>query len=178
MADAVQVAVANAVVAKIQDSELEHDFVPERSYADWDLKLEGMDLLELRDIDKLRVDVVAHTTQQQSGVSARGKARFIVPVDIAVRRKFGKDKQKEDSGRIKVEEIDALVLLVQTLCVMFTQAVLEIDGYDGAVWDSENGGTQVLANPDQKQLREKRQFTGLVRLFFRVDVTLNAKSAD
>ena len=171
-------AVAQAVVDKIQASALEHDFTPERSYADWELKLENMDLLDLRDIDKLHVDVVAHTTQQQQDVSARGMARFIQPVDIAVRRKFGQDKQKEDTGRIKIEEIDALVLLVQQLCLMFTQVLLDVTDYPGAVWDSENGGTSILYNPDQKTLREKRQFTGLIRIFFRVDAPLNVSSSN
>lgn len=174
--DAVQVEVADAVVAAIQASEFKNDFTPERSYADWELKLEEMDLLVLRDIDKLHVDVVSHTTEQQQDVSARGQVRYLAPVDIAVRRKFGHDKQVEDTGRIKLKEIDALILLVQKIAQLFTFASLELPSYAGAVWDNDNGGTQILFNPDTKMLREKRQFTGLVRVFFRIDVNRNVSS--
>lgn len=171
--DAVQVAVRKAVAAKIADSNLNPDITLEESYADWDLKLESTDLLEMRDIDKLRVDVVAQMAEQKQDAGSRpgGKARFIVPIDIAVRRKFGQDKL--NGGRIKIEETDALVFLVQQLCLLLTFADLELDDYDGASWDQESGGTSILTIPDPKRLRELHQFTSIIRVYFRVYVQLN-----
>lgn len=170
--DAVQVAVAKAVVARLAAAQLSQRFTVERSYADWDMKLEAMDLLVLRECDKLRVDAVAHTTQQAAKLSARGKIQYTVPIDIAIRRKFGADKQNEDTGRIEIEEIDGLVLLVQQIHLLFTKERLALDGFNFAVWDEEGGGTNIVVNPDQKHLREHRQFTGIVRVFFRADIAL------
>lgn len=169
--DAVQVAVAKAVTAMIAANDFGVPFTAERSYADWELKLDAMDLLELQqDIDKLRVDVVAHTTQQRTELTSRGIVKYIVPVDIAVRRKFGTDKQNDETGRIKIEEIDQLVKLVEDIHLLFTPQ--RLTEFDYAVWDGEDGGTSIVVNPDQKLLREKRQFTGIVRIFFRADVKL------
>lgn len=171
--DAVQVAVAKAVTAKIEASNLNPDITLERSYADWDLKLDITDLPEMRDIDKLRIDVVAHTSEQKQDASARGKAKFIVPISIAIRRKFGQDKLQEGTGRIQIGEIDALVLLVQQCFLMFTFASLDLDDYDGAVWDKESGGTSIITVSDPKPLRQLHQFLSIIRVYFRVDVSLN-----
>lgn len=176
--DSVRAAVAKAVVAKIEDSELNQDITLERSYADWDAKLELGDLPEMRDIDKLRFDVVASPGEQKQDASSRGKAKFIVPISIAIRRKFGADKLEQGTGRIKIEEIDALDLLVQKCCLMFTFASLDLADYDGAVWDKESGGTSLLTLADPKPLRELHQFTSIIRVYFRVDVSLNVSSAN
>lgn len=171
MSDAVQVEVGKAVTAMLAATDFGLPVTIERSYADWELKLEAMDLLELQqDIDKLRIDVVTHTTQQRTELTSRGVVKYIVPVDIAVRRKFGTDKQNDNTGRIKIEEIDALVKLVEDIHLLFTPRPLTDFAY--AVWDGESGGTNIVVNPDQKMLREKRQFTGIVRIFFRADVSL------
>ncbi len=174
MSDAVAVSVAKTVTGMIAAASsagsLSQRFTPERSYADWDLQLELMDLLVLTGCDKLYVDVVTHTVQQSAKLSSRGTIQYVVPIDIAVRRKFGADKQNDDSGRIAIEEIDGLVLLVQELHLMFTKQRLAETNL--AIWDAENGGTNILVNPDQKHLRENRQFTGLIRIFFRADAPL------
>lgn len=169
--DAVQVAVGKAVTNHLLAADLSQLATIERSYADWELKLETMDLLELQqDIDKLRIDVVVHTTLQELSMVSRGAVRYVVPVDIAVRRKFGADKADDATGRVRIEEVDKLVKLVQEINLLFSQQRLAEFQY--AVWDGEKGGTSILACPQQSHLREKRQFTGLVRVFFRADVSL------
>ena len=86
---------------------------------------------------------------------------------------MGADKQNDDlkdkDTRSK-RGIDGLVLLVQELHLMFTKQRLAETNL--AIWDAENGGTNILVNPDQKHLRENRQFTGLIRIFFRADAPL------
>lgn len=171
MSDAVVVAVAKAVTAQIAAATLSQKFTPERSYADWDFKLEAMDLLALQDADKLHVDVVGHTMQQASELATRGSLRYTVPIDIAVRRKFGQDKQNDDTGRIAIEEIDALMLLTQELFVMFTK--VRLADFQYAIWDNDKGGTNIVVAPDVKHLRELRQFTAIIRIFFRADIPLN-----
>lgn len=176
MSDAVLVTVAKAVTSRIAAAVAEGEFgtavfTPERTYADWDLELTNIDALDLRDSDKLHVDVVSHTTQQATQLSSRGTIQYTVPVDIAVRRKFGTDKTSDDTGRVAVEEIDKLMLLVQQLHVLFTAQRL-VQDFEHAVWDNAAGGTNIVAAPVRQHLRELRQFTGIIRIFFRVDVKL------
>lgn len=170
MADAVSVATAKAVVERIQAATLSQQFTLERSYAEWDLELTKLDLLELRESDKLRIDVVAHTTEQETALQTRGGVRYKIPVDIAIRKKFGPDKQNDDTGRIEVEEVDALILLLQEVHLLFVKQ--RLGDTNLSVWDGENGGTQILAAPIREHLRTLRQFTGLIRIVFRADVTL------
>lgn len=171
MADARQVAVGKAIAEYIAGADLGQEATIERSYADWDLKLESMDLLELQqDIDKLRIDVVVHTTLPKAVRITRGSVEFVVPVDIAVRRKFGTDKQDDKTGRPRIEEIDKLIGLVEELTLLFrrdTEGVFEF-----TVDEDTEDGVSILANPHQQHLREKRQFTGLIRLYVLAEVAL------
>lgn len=173
---AVSVMVAEAVKERIiagADSLTETEYTVRRSYLEWDLDLKGLEKSELSDGEMLTIDVVAHTTDQETELSSRDTNRFTVPIDIAVRRKFGENEKDKTTGRIKIKEIDRYVLLIQELHLMFTAKRLVQVDFPYSVWDGEKGGTRILANPDRDHLRELKQFTGIVRVFLRADVKLN-----
>jgi hypothetical protein len=152
---AISVAVAQGMLTMLQTAKLSQDIAPERSYADWDLALE--------DADNLHVDVVAVTTEQKSELAVRGPSiQYIIPVDIAIRQRFGSDKQNPDTGRIEVASVDALCQLTEEIHELFMPNRLT-DFSDG-VWQE----TKILACPVLKHLKELRQFTGIVRVSFAV----------
>ena len=154
---AVAVSVSEGVRAAIAAAQLTPEFTVERNYADWDLDLTKLDGFELKDTEKLRVDVVTHTTEQSVELASRGEISFRIPIDIAVRRRFGVDKQNQTTGRIEVEEIDKLVLLVEEIYLLLVRSEIE-----DAEWQELN----ILACPVRQHLREWRQFTGIVRVVF------------
>ncbi len=92
MADAVAVSVANAVVSYLEAAGTTTAIEPERSYADWELALE--------DAETLHVDVAVVTSELKVDLIAQKMMRFTVPVDVAIRKRFGTDKQDDDTGRI------------------------------------------------------------------------------
>lgn len=163
-------AVADRIQAAVDASALSQEFSPRRNYGDWDIDLAKMDLPGDAEENKLYVDVVTHTTEQQLSIRTRDKVAFIVPVDIGVRRKFGHDKREEDTGRVRVEEVDKLVNLVGELALLFIQQ--RLSDFPAAVWDTEAGGTQIPVNPNKEHLRELFQFTGVVRVYFKVHHSL------
>lgn len=158
MPDAVSVGVAKAVTAALAAATLSQEFTPERSYADWDL--------ELSDSDCLHVDVATVINKQACFLLARGKKRFRIPVDIAVRKRFGTDKQDDDTGRVLVEQIDALCLLVEEIHSLFLKG--DLNGFDSAQWEQ----TEIIASPATPLLAKLRQFVGIVRVTFLVDVAV------
>ena len=167
MDEAVSVTVAKAVVDTIVNSTLSQpDPVVLRSYAEWDLDLAKMDGLEVAESDKLRIDVVSHTTEQTTELSSRTSRQYLIPIDVAVRKRFGANLQDEVNNRINVEEIDELILLTQELQELFTK--LRTADTLNAVWQS----TTIVSAPVREHLRELRQFTGIVRIIFRADVTI------
>ncbi len=155
MPEAVAVELAKAVTAQLAAATLSQKFAPERSYAEWDV--------DLKDEDQLHVDVVAVTTEQTADLSSHSTLKYVVPVDIGVRKKFGPDKQNDDTGRIQIESIDELVLLVQEIHELFTPK--RLTQFEAGVWQE----TKIVVCPATKHLREMRQFTGIVRVTFRVD---------
>lgn len=171
---AISVKVAEAVKARIiagADSLTERDYTVRRSYLEWDLDLKGLENAELSDSEKLLIDVVAHETDLTTELAARGSFKFVVPVDIAIRRKFGEGEVDKSTGRIKLEEIDRYVLLVQEMAVMFSK--YKLTNFEFTVWDNTSDGMRILANPLRDHLREMRQFTGIVRVWLRADVSFN-----
>lgn len=164
MPDAVAVSVAKAVEAHITAAvaadAFHQSFTLERSYADWDL--------ELKEAEGLRVDVALVTTKHMAELAARGgKLAYTVPVDVAVRRRFGRDNQNDDTGRVLVSKVDELMLLVEQLHEQFTQQRLT-DPLT-SVWKED---PKILVAPSVKHLRDMKMFYGLVRLAFRTDKAL------
>lgn len=169
--DARQVAVGKAVAEFIAAADLSQKATVERSYADWDLKLESMDLLELQqNIDKLRIDVVVHSTLPKPVRISRGSVEFIIPVDIAVRRKFGADLKDDKSGRPRIEEVDKLIGLVEEITLLFRRDNDRV--FEFTIDEDTGDGVTILANPHPQHLREKQQFTGMVRMYVLAEVTL------
>lgn len=154
MTTAVSVAIAQAVADEIGQIEFGgQPIAAVRSYADWEL--------ELSDAGTLNIDVVAVSTEQKSELLARGaKAKYVIPIDIAVRYRFDPSQQDDDTGRIDLEQIDQLVLLVETLHEQFLPN--RLTEFQAGVWIE----TKILVCPVLKHLRELRQFTGIVRVTF------------
>lgn len=171
MDDAASVAIAKEVTSKltkgVDDGKFVAPFTPDRNYAEWDAGLTQTDLMQISVDDELRVDVVSHTTEQEAERSARGKLQFNCPIDIAVRKKFKLVDQYADS-RIEVEAIDRLVLLTQQIHVFFTSKPEELLVFESGV----HTGTRIMVNPLKEHLRTPRQFTSILRLTFRADVSL------
>ena len=159
MPEAVTVTVAKEVAEILADASLSQAGLNvERSYADWEL--------ELNDFDQLHVDVVSVMTEQAVELASRGKHQYTVPVDIGIRRKFGHEKQSDATGRIEITEIDDLVLLVQEIHELFAKG--RLTEFQSAVHQE----TRILANPIKQMLHQNRQFTGIIRLTFRVDTEI------
>src|SRR5262245_24348316 len=106
MPEPVLTRIAEGVLAEVSKGQFSQDFEAERSYADWELPLE--------EADCLRVDVVP-VSNMPVALQTRGDASYKPSVDIVVRRKFGVPDQEERRGRIAIEEIDALVGLVEEI---------------------------------------------------------------
>jgi hypothetical protein len=160
MSEAVEVSVAKAVVTELAAATLSQKITPVRSWADWVQPLETDDTCKE---NTLYVDVVPVATAQEVEASSRSTLRYTCPIDIAVRKKVGADRQDEDTGRIVIEEIDSLMVLVQEIHELFTLARMQ--DFDAAAWQ----GTKRLVAPHKPHLRDMRQFTGIVRVSFRVD---------
>lgn len=153
MPDAEAVAIAKAAVQQIQEAELSQQFTLERSYADWDL--------ELHQVEQLRVDVVGLTTGYKLDAIDRSQELvYTVPLDVAIRKRWGGDEQGDDTGRIPNERIDELMYFTQELASLFTQS--RLSEYLQGVWKEE---PKILAAPIRKHLA-RRQFTSIVRLNF------------
>jgi hypothetical protein len=159
-AEAVEVSVAKAVVSQLAAASLSRAFTPIRSWADWVRPLEDDDKCEE---DKLYVDVVPVATAQEIEASSRATLAYTCPIDIAVRRKFSPKFQDQDTLRINVREVDALMFLVQEIHELFTLARMQ--DFEAGTWME----TRRLVAPHKAHLRDWRQFTGIVRVTFRAD---------
>lgn len=158
--EAVEVSVAKAVVGQLAAAKLSREIAPVRSWADWVRPLEDDDKCKE---DVLYVDVVPVATALEVEASSREKLMYTCPIDIAVRRKFGAKWQEPDTGRINVRELDAMMFLVQEIHELFTLARMQ--EFEAASWQE----TKRLVAPLKSHLRDMRQFTGIVRVTFRVD---------
>lgn len=149
MAEAIAVTVAKAVTDHLGRATFGQAVTIERSYADWELALD--------EAATTRIDVVLVTTEQTTELTTRGGSQYLVPIDIAVRKRF-----EVDGDRIPNDQVDALMLLVQNVHDHFTPE--RPNDFPIASWEE----TKILVAPLTKHLRELRQFTGIVRVTFRV----------
>ncbi len=160
MPESIAVSIAKAVTAQLAAASLSQTIHPERSYADWSQPLERE---QVSDEERLYVDVVPQATGLQVGLQTRGSNEHRVAIDIAVRRRFGQDKQDRDTGRVVIDEVDALMLLVQEIHEQFMPE--RLTDFEDAAWDPDQG-TRILVAPLKRHLYEMKQFTGIVRLTF------------
>lgn len=159
MADAVPVAVHKAAHAFLAAATLSQAIDPQRNYADWKL--------ELKELNVLRVDVVLVSTAWQSELTARGaKLAYTVPIDIAVRYRFGQADKDDDSGELSVTKIDELMGLTAEIHELFTEQ--RLTNFQAGVWQE----SRVLVAPLISALRERSQFTGINRITFRAEKSL------
>lgn len=155
MSDAVGVAVAKAVTAMISAAALAtKPDVIERSYADW--------TIELKSACGPRIDVVLVTTEQKRSQASRGSSKFILPVDIAIRQKFSSNNRDDDTHRVDIGQIDALLLLTEQIEDLFE--AVSLTEYTEATWIE----TKPIVVADKELLRTKAQFTAVLRLVFEV----------
>ena len=159
---AVMIETADAIVAAMIDApaatwELT-DLQPERSYADWDEKLE--------DLDELRIDVVPSGIESQ--LEHRGQLAYRVSTDIGVRQRFGQVSQDINTGRIQLATVDRLALLTEQIHEYFTTD--RLTDYLAAVWISTEYRVPFL----REHLRELRQFTAIIRIVHDVTKTPGA----
>lgn len=157
MSDAVQVSVAKAVASLLEAATFSQPIEVSRNYGEQDATL------QLEEPSPNYVDVVAVTTKQTADLSARSKLKLDVPIDIALRRKFPAAEQDTQTGAIVVDDIDGLAFLFEEMFLAFVK--VSLPAFDSAIWQT----TEITVVPDLKQLREWRQFTGVIRVTFRVD---------
>lgn len=160
MPEAIVVSIAKAVTQELAAAALSKEIHPERSYADWSQPLERE---QVSDEERLYVDVVPQATGLQVGLETRGTTEHRIVVDIAVRQRFSQDKQDRDTGRVVIDEVDRLMLLVEEIYELFMPQ--RLTEFEDAVWDPEQG-TRILVAPLKRHLYEMKQFTGIVRLTF------------
>lgn len=127
---------------------LSREFTAEHSFADW------QDLL--KDVDRLHVDVVPFF-RGVTELFAQKEIQYVVPVDVAVRQRFASDQDRGD-GRIPIAKVYELIELVEEIGEFFH--VKRLANFDAAVWDE----TEVRVWYSRRDLRELRQYTGIVRV--------------
>lgn len=166
------VSVADAVRAELQTAQDAGtfgslDWTAERSYAEWDLELHAE--------EGIRVDVVAATASAELDREAGTNSSLVyrVPIDIGVRKKLGPESDAGDaSGDPRIfanEVIDELVDLTEQIAEFVAAPDFRLTAYTEAVWQESN--IRTFANA--RHLREWRQYTGIVRVTFRVDRELS-----
>lgn len=162
-AAAVVVEVADAAVAATiaakEDLEITVDAI--RSYGDV-----NDDLL---DLDVLKIDFIPFLVDANLGTTTLLEYPHVI--DLLVRKKFAASDQGVSDGKIDRAEIDKLVLLMQRLWELFAPSqpnqageLVTASGYS-AKWDPDSTRLMYLFN---RQHLKRRQFTGYIRLGYRV----------
>jgi hypothetical protein len=130
----------------------------ERSYADWEHPLEEAEIED----NRVLIDVIAKTTDQKIVLATRSDVRWSIPVRLALRQRFGQDRQADD-GRIAIEYLDVMAWLTQVVAECFTAQRLPEDLV--SVWKE----TKIVVSPITEHLRLTRQWTSVVEVLFEVD---------
>jgi len=143
---------ADAIVADLAGQEFGIVIPWERNYGDWDLPLTKLEL---------RGDVV-QVMDGDVQLGTRGTLEFEASIVIAVRKKF--DSQADiEAGRIYRSEIDKLVNAMEAVLVH----VAKRRQIDDAAYKADKS-KQVRAWHDRDALRHNSQFTGMIRVPYRV----------
>jgi hypothetical protein len=147
-------AVKDSLIVASDAGEFYTQITPVRSYADW--------TDELRNLDELHVDIVANQAGDQE-LTTRGMVMYELPIDIGVRQRFDKDGIDHETGRVAIQEVDRLVLLVEEIARFL--AADRLTTYSVAAYVE----TRVLSLFNRRHLRELNQFTGLIRSVYQVE---------
>ena len=151
------IALADLVTASLNEAQFGVDgFVAERNYADWEDTL--------KDLDQLHIDVVP-VGHPASELATRGSTAYVCRIDIGIRKRFGEADQDTSTGRVGMEAVDKLVLLVERIHEHFAHSDnRRLSDTIDAAWND----TTIRSSWDRPHLREHRQFTGIIRLGYRV----------
>ena len=159
------VKIADAITAELATEQQAGQFVdleaftPVRSWADWKDDLE--------ELNELKVDVVG-LSYDQCTLDTRDSVEYLCTSHIGIRRWFPQS-QTEIGGRIKRDRIDRLIYFVQELNELFCRENgRRLANYPDATWDE----TKILTTFNRKYLRDKRMFFGLLKVGYKVSVTL------
>ena len=152
LSDAAQ-AVVNALTAGLVASSFSQTFVPERSYADWELALDDADKGELR------CDVVP-VNNPKTELDGRNSLSYTLACDLILRQKLNSPHQDEVTGRIGLPHVDNLVGLLLELHEFF--CIDRFADLEDAAWEATDVRAAYVAN----HLNEHRQYTGVIRITF------------
>lgn len=149
------IGVADAIATALNRRDFGLAFEAERSYADWDDKLE--------DMDSIHVDIVP-SGYYRAELLDRATTAYGCLTNIAVRKRFDLNEQLDDNT-IDLTAIDELVSFCESIHLYLAATRLAAP-VDDAIWDS----TEMRLEFDRKALREDRQFTGILRVGYLVPV--------
>ena len=149
------VKIAEAITREMAAATFSQPFEPVRSY-DTDT--------ELADLDNLHVDVVpaVETTEMKS----RRSMGFTCEIDIGIRKRFGPDATDEATGKVKTEEIDALMDLKQE--ILLSLGLPRLAMMAGAKF----GDAKIRVSWVPAHLHDKRQYTGVIRATYQTVVDI------
>ena len=127
-----------------------------RSYADWKATLEGED-------EKLHVDVIVVRHDDVELVDKTTIA-YDNAIQVAVRRKFGQSELV--NKRVRIESVDQHVELLEEVNKALCGG--RITGFEDAIWTK----SVIEASYVPAHLKDAKQYTGLIRFTYKVDVDL------
>ncbi len=152
--------VAKAIVTELNADPVTnfgHSFTAERSYGEWNRKLE--------DVGALKVDVVdagyVSSEVWDRGDGVTPNMRHVVAVQIAIRQRFSPTSQK-----MLVADIDPLKTLCEEIHDFFV--FNELTGFTQATWVPTAGDKPIEVSGAVEDMKEHHQFSGVVRLHFEV----------
>lgn len=121
----------------------------------------------LEDMDELHVDVVPGPLEMIP--DSRVSVAYTASVDVAVRYRFGTDEQFADTGKVDVSEIYKYMLLTQQIAEEVAKPANRApSSVPTAAWI----GCEIRWPWVPDDMRQRRQYTGIVRATYRVAMDL------
>lgn len=150
--------VADAVVSALKGQTFARTIDPQRNWGTKDT--------EISTLKTLRCDVVP-VRHSEADAQTRGHLTYQTEVDVVLRYKFAQDQQDE-CGNIPNADVDPLILLTEEIHEYLVHKTLDDDAEQGPYWRS----VRLLWCPYKMDLRDRRQFTSLIRVTFETDKEL------
>ena len=150
--------VAQAVTDELNNGTWSKDFTAVRSYADWDVALEGTAC-------NLICDVVP-VTYEDANLEDRGAVLWVCPVDVVFRRLMS-DHVDKKTGRLNVAAVDDYVAFNREIYLHFMRStrIQEEFKRTSQEWVSAYGR---VGEALDSLLRTHHQWTGVFRLTYSV----------
>jgi hypothetical protein len=169
--DSAQVEAAEAIVTALNEDVFSQAFTAVRSYAQWQRPFEVAEALGLQ------VDVIPFAPMDDE-LDARKSVEYMPAIDVVIRKKFtGTDVEPvpgQNQARVKTSLVDGLVALLeeihQALVAQRLGSDTGIDPDGEIAWDED----RILATYIPAHLRDKHQYTGVIRRTHRVHRDLPA----